>query len=161
MANPTAAKVAEQIKTIAAQMLQRRIDDPRLGFLTITGVRLSKDWHRCELFYTVLGDPTAWSDAAAALEQAKGQIRTQVSRQLKLRFAPEIVFVADAMPEQSSHIEELLAQVRARDAAVAGQAAGASYAGEADPYKSTASATSPASPASPASPDSQGDFGDR
>jgi len=135
MPNPTAAKVAEQIKTIAAQMLQRRVEDPRLGFLTITDVRLSQDWHRCELFYTVLGPPEAWADAASALEQAKGQIRTQVSRQVKLRFAPELAFVADAMPEQSAHFDELLAQAKAIDARVAELAQSAEYAGEADPYK--------------------------
>jgi ribosome-binding factor A len=136
MPNPTAAKVAEQIKTIAAQMLQRRVEDPRLGFLTITDVRLSKDWRRCELFYTVLGSPEAWADAAAALEQAKGQIRTQVSRQLKLRFAPELAFVADAIPEQSAHVNELLAAAKAMDQRVAELAQNAEYAGEADPYKS-------------------------
>jgi ribosome-binding factor A len=135
MPNPTAAKVAEQIKAIAAQMLQRRIQDPRLGFLTVTDARLSRDWRRCELFYTVLGDAAAWADAAAALEKAKGAIRTQVSRQVKLRFAPEIAFVPDAMPEQSAHIETLLAAAREADARVAAQAAAAEYAGEADPYR--------------------------
>jgi ribosome-binding factor A len=135
MPNPTAAKVAEQIKTIAAQMLALRIDDPRLGFLTITDVRLSKDWHKAELFYTVLGEPEAWAEAAAGLEAAKGQIRTQVARQLKLRFAPEIAFLPDAMPEQSAHIEELLAAAREADARVAQAAAGAQYAGDPDPYK--------------------------
>ncbi|MDR1806785.1 MAG: 30S ribosome-binding factor RbfA [Propionibacteriaceae bacterium] len=135
MGNPTAAKVAGQIKLIAASMLQRRIEDPRLGFLTITDVRLSKDWGRCELFYTVLGDAEAWAGAAAALEAAKGQIRTQVSRQLKLRQAPEIVFVPDAMPEQSAHLEDLFAAARAIDARVAGLAEGAAYAGAPDPYK--------------------------
>ena len=137
MTNPTAAKVAEQIKTIAAEMLQRRVEDPRLGFLTITDVRLSKDWRRCELFYTVLGPDQAWADAAAALDLAKGQIRTQVSRQLKMRFAPELAFLADAVPEQSAHFEELLAAAKAVDARVAELAQGATYAGEADPYKGT------------------------
>jgi ribosome-binding factor A len=136
MASPASAKVAEQIKVIAAGMLERRIEDPRLGFLTITDARLSKDWRRCDLFYTVLGDDVAWAASAAALDSAKGQIRTQVSRQLKMRFAPEIVFVPDAMPQQSSHMEEVFAAARARDAEVAGLAVGASYAGEADPYKS-------------------------
>jgi ribosome-binding factor A len=135
MTSPTAAKIAGQIKTIAAQMLQRRIEDPRLGFLTITDARLTKDFARAELFYTVLGPPEAWAEAAAALEGAKGAIRTQVSRQVKLRVAPEIAFIPDAMPEQSAHIEELLAAAREADARVAELAAQAEYAGDPDPYK--------------------------
>jgi ribosome-binding factor A len=138
MTSPAAAKVAEQIKVIAAAMLERRIEDPRLGFLTITDARLSRDWRRCDLFYTVLGDAEAWAQSAAALEQAKGQIRTQVSRQLKLRFAPEIVFQPDGLPEQSSHLEAVFAAVRERDAQVADLAVGAEYAGEPDPYKTDA-----------------------
>jgi ribosome-binding factor A len=135
MASPQASKVAEQIKVIAASMLERRIQDPQLGFVTITDSRLSRDWRRCDLFYTVLGDAEAWAATAAALGRAKGQIRTQVSRQLKLRFAPEIVFTPDAMPEQSAHIEALLAAARNQDARVADLAVGADYAGDPDPYK--------------------------
>jgi ribosome-binding factor A len=135
MATPATAKMAERIKTIAAQTLQRRVQDPRLGFLTITDVRLAKDWRAAELFYTVLGDEAAWADAAAALEAAKGQVRTAVAVGVKLRFAPELSFVPDAMPEQSAHLEELFAAAREQDAAVAGLAQGAAYAGDADPYK--------------------------
>jgi ribosome-binding factor A len=130
--------VAGQIKTIAARMLSQRIQDPRLGFLTITDVRLSKDWHRCELFYTVLGDAAAWAASAEALESAKGQIRTQVSRQLRLRFAPELVFLPDAMPEQSGHIEQLLEAVSQADAKLADLAQGAAFAGDPDPYRAPA-----------------------
>ncbi|MDR0960869.1 MAG: 30S ribosome-binding factor RbfA [Propionibacteriaceae bacterium] len=134
---PSAAsfKVAEQIKTIAAQMLQRRIQDPRLGFVTITDARLSKDWHTCELFYTVLGTVEDRAETEAALEAAKGQIRTQVARQLAMRFTPQIVFVADALPDQSRDFEELLAQVKATDAQIAAGASGATYAGDEDPYR--------------------------
>ncbi|MDR0416640.1 MAG: 30S ribosome-binding factor RbfA [Propionibacteriaceae bacterium] len=120
---------------MAADMLERRVQDPRLGFVTVTDARLSRDWRRCDLFYTVLGDADAWEATATALEHAKGQIRTQVSRQLKLRFAPELRFTPDAMPEQSAHIEAVLAAARDHDARVAGLAAGAQYAGDPDPYK--------------------------
>jgi ribosome-binding factor A len=135
VSNPTAAKVAEQIKTIAAGMLQRRIEDPRLGFLTITDVRLSRDWRRCELFYTVWGEAEAWARAAAGLEAVKGQIRTQVARNLKLRFAPEIVFRPDAVPQLGAQLEAALEAARQSDARVADLARGAEYAGDPDPYK--------------------------
>ncbi|HET7724261.1 MAG TPA: 30S ribosome-binding factor RbfA [Propionibacteriaceae bacterium] len=138
MASPNALKRAEQIKHIAAEMLEKRVKDTRLGFVTITDVRLSKDSHDCTLFYTVLGTDEERADTAAALEAARGQIRTAVSRRLGLRFAPTITFVADAMPETSAHMEELLAQARAVDEKVAAQAVGATYAGEPDPYRKPA-----------------------
>ncbi len=135
MTSPHALKRAEQIKHIAAEMLEKRVKDTRLGFVTITDVRLSKDSHDCTLFYTVLGTDEERAATAAALEAARGQIRTVVSRKLGLRFAPTISFVADAMPETSAHMEELLAQARAVDEQVAARAAGATFAGEPDPYR--------------------------
>lgn len=139
MTSPYALKRAEQIKHIAAEMLEKRVKDTRLGFVTITDVRLSKDNHDATLFYTVLGSETERVDTAAALEAARGQIRTAVSRRLGLRFAPTISFVADALPETTAHMEELLAQARLVDEQVAAKAAGATYAGEADPYRKPAS----------------------
>ena len=139
MTSPHALKRAEQIKHIAAEMVEKRVKDARLGFVTITDVRLSKDNHECHLFYTVLGTPEDRVNTAAALESARGQIRTAVSRKLGMRFAPTIDFIEDAMPETSAAIEGLLAQVRAGDAELAAKAAGATYAGDADPYKKPAS----------------------
>ena len=135
MTSPHALKRAEQIKHIAAEMLEKRVKDPRLGFVTITDVRLSKDNHECTLFYTVLGSEAERVDTAAALDAARGQIRTAVSRRLALKFAPTISFVADAMPETTAHMEELLAQARLVDELVAAKAVGAEYAGEPDPYR--------------------------
>jgi ribosome-binding factor A len=135
MSNPMALKKAEQIKHIAAEMVQTKIKDPRLGFVTITDVRLSRDGREATLFYTVLGGQAEQNETAAALDAAKGQIRTTVSKRLGMRFAPTITFVHDAMPETSAHFEELLAAAKAGDAEVAERAAAASYAGEPDPYK--------------------------
>ena len=138
MTSPYALKRAEQIKHIAAEMLEKRVKDTRLGFVTITDVRLSKDNHECTLFYTVLGTEAERVDTAAALEAARGQIRTAVSRRLALKFAPTIQFVPDAMPETTAHMEELLAAARLVDEQIAAKAVGATYAGEADPYKKPA-----------------------
>ncbi len=135
MTNPMALKKAEQIKHIAAEMVQTRIKDPRLGFVTITDVRLSKDGKEALLFYTVLGGAAEQAETAAALDAAKGQIRTTVSKRLGMRFAPTIAFVHDALPDTTAHFEELLAAAKAGDAEVAQKAAAASYAGDADPYK--------------------------
>ena len=130
-----ALKVAEQIKVIAAEVLARRIQDPRLGFVTVTEVRLSKDWQQAEVFYTVLGDDQARADTAEALQAAKGQVRSAVARGIKMRFTPTIEFVADQLPEASGQFEQLLASVKEADARLAAQAVGAAYAGDEDPYK--------------------------
>ncbi len=135
MTNPMALKKAEQIKHIAAEMVQTKIKDPRLGFVTITDVRLSKDGKEATLFYTVLGGEAEQAETAAALDAAKGQIRTAVSKRLAMRFAPTIAFVHDALPETTAHFDELLAAAKAGDAEVAQKAAAAAYAGDADPYK--------------------------
>ena len=135
MSSPRVLKLADQIKVIVAEMLERRIKDPRLGFITVTDVRLTGDSRDATVFYTVLGSPEEQADTAAALRSATGLIRSQVGKQLGLRFAPTLAFLADAVPENARQIDDLLERARAGDARVAEQAASADYAGDADPYK--------------------------
>ena len=135
MTNPHRAKTAEQIKVIVAGMLERRIKDPRLGFVTVTDVRLTGDGREATVFYTVLGDAEARAESAVALASATGLLRSTVGKQLGLKFTPTLTFVLDAVEEEASQIEEALAKARSRDAELAAQAAGASYAGDPDPYK--------------------------
>ena len=135
MGSPRVVKLADQIKVIVAEMLERRIKDPRLGFVTITDVRLTGDSREATVFYTVLGSEAERTGTAAALRSATGLIRSQVGKQLGMKFTPTIEFVPDAVPENARQIDDLLAQARSVDARVAEQAAGAAYAGEADPYK--------------------------
>jgi ribosome-binding factor A len=135
MASPRVVKLADQIKVIVAEMLERRIKDPRLGFVTVTDVRLTGDSRDATVFYTVLGSEEEKASTAAALRSATGLIRAQVGKQLGLRFTPTLTFVHDAVPENARQIDDLLAQARSVDARVAEQAAGAAYAGEPDPYK--------------------------
>jgi ribosome-binding factor A len=134
MANPRVRKIADRIQVLVAEMLERRIKDPRLGFVTITDVRLTGDSQQATIFYTVLGDEEDQVGSAAALESAKGLIRSEVAHQLGMRHAPSLTFVADAIPENARHLDEILARARAQDEAVAAQR-GTSYAGEPDPYK--------------------------
>jgi ribosome-binding factor A len=129
------AKLADQIKVVIAQALERRVKDPRLGFLTITEVRLTGDNREATVFYTVLGDDAERAGTAAALESATGMLRTAVGTQLGIKFAPTLAFVLDATPESAKQIEDLLAQVQAADAAAAASAVGKEFAGEADPYR--------------------------
>jgi ribosome-binding factor A len=128
-------KLADQIKVIVAEMLERRIKDPRLGFVTVTDVRLTGDSREATVFYTVMGSESDQADSAAALASARGLIRSQVGKQLGMKFTPTIDFVLDAVPENARQIDHLLAQAHEVDTRVAEQAAGARYAGDADPYK--------------------------
>jgi len=135
MASPRVLKLADQIKVIIAEMLERRIKDPRLGFITITDVRLTGDSREATAFYTVLGTDQDQASTAAALASATGLLRSQVGKQLGLKFTPTLTFVPDAVPENARQIDELLAQARATDELVAEQAAAAAYAAGEDPYK--------------------------
>jgi ribosome-binding factor A len=135
MVSPRVVKLADQIKVIVAEMLQRRIKDPRLGFVTVTDVRLTGDTREATVFYTVLGSDAERADTAAALRSATGLIRSHVGKQLGLKFTPTIEFVPDAVPENARQIDDLLAHARSVDTRVAEQATGAAYAGDADPYK--------------------------
>ncbi|HEX6149462.1 30S ribosome-binding factor RbfA [Nocardioides sp.] len=136
--NPRVRKIADRIQVIVAEMLERRIKDPRLGFVTVTDVRVTGDTQQATVFYTVLGEsPSTEADldgTAAALESAKGLLRSEVAKQLGMRHAPTLAFVHDALPENARHLDEVLAKARAQDEAVAAQR-GSSYAGEPDPYK--------------------------
>ena len=128
-------KVADRIKVVVAEMLERRIKDPRLGFVTVTDVRVTGDTQHATVFYTVMGGGDAIDSTRAALSSATGLLRAEVGRQLGMRHTPTLEFVLDAVPENARHIEELLAKARESDAEVAQRSAGASYAGDPDPYR--------------------------
>lgn len=132
-----ARKLADRIKVVVAETLDRRIKDPRLGFVTITDARVTGDLREATVFYTVFGDETEREASAAALESAKGVLRSEVGRQTGVRYTPTLTFVADAVPDTARHIDELLAKAQEADAAVRFTAAGASFAGDADPYRSS------------------------
>lgn len=133
--SPRVLRLADRIKVIIAETLERRVKDPRLGFVTVTDVKLTKDLRDATIYYTVLGDDADLESTAEALESAKGMLRTEVGRATKLRFAPTLTFRADAIPANARLIEELIADARKSDEAVSSQAAGAQFAGDADPYR--------------------------
>jgi ribosome-binding factor A len=116
-------------------MLERRVKDPRLGFVTITDVRMTGDGQQASVFYTVMGDEQQRADTAAALRSATGLIRSEVGKQLGTRITPSIEFFLDAVPETAKEIEDLLARVKESDEEVASRSTGAQYAGDPDPYK--------------------------
>ncbi len=134
MSNPRVRKIADRIQVIVAEMLERRIKDPRLGFVTVTDVRVTGDTQQASIFYTVYGEDDDLASTAAALESAKGLLRSEVAKQLGMRHAPTLTFIPDALPENARHLDDVLAKARALDEAAAA-ARGATYAGDEDPYK--------------------------
>lgn len=128
-------KLADRIKVIVAETLESRIKDPRLGFITITDVRVTPDLREASVFYTVYGDEEAREGTAAALASAKGVLRSEVGKQTGIKFTPTLDFFLDAVPDTARHVEDLLRQAAEADAAVHEQAAHATFAGDADPYR--------------------------
>jgi ribosome-binding factor A len=130
-----ARRLAGRIKQIVATQIEGHVKDPRLGMVTITDVRVSGDLHDATLFYTVYGDDAARVDSAAALESAKGVLRSEVGRQTGVRFTPTLTFIADSLAEDAKHIADLLAVAARADAEVEAVRQGKAPAGEADPYR--------------------------
>ncbi|WP_076463833.1 30S ribosome-binding factor RbfA [Actinomyces mediterranea] len=128
-------KVQDRIQQTVARMLAHRIKDPRLGFVTITDVRVTGDLQHASVFYTVLGDDSDRKNAADAFESATGILRSAVGKALGIRLTPTLEFILDALPESAAALEDALAAAKIRDEEIAKQAEGASYAGDADPYR--------------------------
>ncbi|HTM84048.1 MAG TPA: 30S ribosome-binding factor RbfA [Mycobacterium sp.] len=140
MADPARARrLAKRIGAIVALAIEYEIKDPPLAFVTITDTKVTGDLHDATVYYTVRGqtlqDEPDYAGAAAALERAKGTLRTKVGAGTGVRFTPTLAFVLDKVPDTAAHMEELLAAARAADADVARAREGAKHAGDADPYR--------------------------
>ena len=136
---PRARRLSKRISQIVAEALEHEVKDPRLKMVTITDTRVTGDLREATVYYTVLGstvDETPdVAGAAAALESAKGVLRTMVGQATGIRHTPSLAFVTDEVPDEARRMEELLARTRASDAEVARIAAEASPAGDPDPYR--------------------------
>lgn len=135
MADPArAAKMADRIKVIVAKTLERGLKDPRVGFVTITDVKVTGDLQHASIFYTVYGNDEERTDTAAALKSATGMMRSEVGKNITARLTPSLEFIADGIPENAALIESLLTEARNRDDEVEALAKTAQYAGDQDPY---------------------------
>lgn len=130
-----ARRLGGRIKEIVAAMIESGIKDPRLGMVTVTEARVTGDLRDATVYYTVYGDESARAESAAALESARGVLRSEVGKQTGVRYTPSLTFVADDVPENARHIDELLASTRAADEELAKARIGAQPAGDPDPYK--------------------------
>lgn len=133
--SPRSRRMAGRIRQIVASYIESQIKDPRLGMVTVTDVKITGDLHDASVYYTVLGDDVERADSAAALEAAKGQIRSEVGRQTGVKFTPTVSFYLDELPQSAQHIDELLAVARQADAQVEQARANAVPAGDPDPYR--------------------------
>ena len=129
-----AAKMADRIKVIVAKTLERGIKDPRMGFVTITDVKVTGDLQHASVFYTVYGTDEERVDSAVALKSATGMLRSELGKNLTARLTPSLEFIADGIPENAALIETLLSEAAARDAEVENLKKTAKYAGDEDPY---------------------------
>lgn len=93
------------------------LKDPRLGFVTITGVETSPDLHNARVFFSVLGAPEERDESLEALRAASSKIRTQVGHEIRLKFTPRLEFVADQAIELGAHIAAILHEIEEKDAA--------------------------------------------
>lgn len=130
-----ARRLAERIKVLIAESLDRVVKDPDLGMVTITDVRVTPDLAHATVFYTVYGTAEEVETSAAIMAKNTGRIRGEVGRHLQIRVTPTLEFVIDEVPATAASLAALLAEAKARDAEVARLAAQAKYAGEENPYR--------------------------
>jgi ribosome-binding factor A len=130
-----ARRLAERIKVLIAESLDRVVKDPDLGMVTITDVRVTPDLAHATVFYTVYGSTDEVNTSMAIMTKNTGRIRGEVGRHLQIRVTPTLEFVIDEVPATAASLAALLAEAKARDAEVARLAAEAEYAGEENPYR--------------------------
>lgn len=111
MAHKRSDKIAETIHELISSLLSRGLNDPRIGFVTITAVEVTDDLHLARIFFTVIGDEQAKKNTEAGLNSAKGHIRRELGRELSLRYLPDLLFVYDHSQEYGNRIDSLLKEI--------------------------------------------------
>ena len=105
-------RVADQIRAEVSSMIARDLQDPGIGFITITRVQVSPDLQHARVYYTTLGDPAARKNTGKALDLASSFMRRQIGQRLRLRRAPELEFVFDESIAHQDRVEQLLQELR-------------------------------------------------
>jgi len=108
-------KVAEAIRQEASVIIHGKLKDPRLGFVTITNVEVTRDLRFAKIFFSVLGNDDAYKKTGQALDSSLGFVRKLIAQRLNLRLAPEIAFYPDKSTEYSVRIEEVLNEIKEND----------------------------------------------
>jgi ribosome-binding factor A len=113
VASPRTARVGDQIRVEIADLLARVVQDPGIGFVTITGVRMTPDLQQARVYYTSLGDDRARKESRRALERVTPFLRRQIGQRLRLRRVPELHFFFDESVERGDRIEQILQELNA------------------------------------------------
>ena len=113
-----AERVAELIKQEISKLLQKGLKDPRIGFVTVTGVEVTKDLRNSKVYVSVFGDEQAKRDSMAGLNAANGFIRRELGKHLHLSHTPEIIFKFDKSVEYGAHINQLLHRIKSDQSSV-------------------------------------------
>jgi ribosome-binding factor A len=109
-------RVGEEIRAAIGEMLTRgELRDPRIGFITITGVKMSPDLRVAKVFYSMIGSDKQREDTQLGLDAAKGFVRREVTSRVKLRVSPEIYFAFDASVGEGDKIDRLLREVKEKE----------------------------------------------
>ena len=106
-------RIGEEIRIEISELLTRQVQDPGIGFLTITHVKVTPDLQQARVYYTTLGDQKARRETATALRRATPFLRRGIGRRLQLRRVPELEFFFDASVERGDRIEQILQELNA------------------------------------------------
>ncbi len=112
MEHKRADRVADLVLKELAEVLLRKVRDPRLADITLTAVKVSPDLRQARVFYSLLGDEDKKAAAAVGLESARGLVKRELGKRLYLRRIPDIAFYFDASLEHGSHIDQLLTELK-------------------------------------------------
>ena len=110
-----AEKVAEAIHEIVSALLIKGVKDPRIGFTTITGVKLSDDLHLATIYFTVVGDESEKKSTEQGLNSARGYLRKELGKNLRMRYIPDLLFRYDASIDYGQHIDTLLNEIKSTE----------------------------------------------
>lgn len=111
MQGQRAHRVGETIQKEISALLLRGLKDPRIGFVTITGVEVTPDLHLARVFYTVIGDEEARRESAAGLKSSAPYLRQQLGKVLRMKYIPDLLFQYDSSIDYGSRIESLLREI--------------------------------------------------
>ncbi|NJD90589.1 MAG: ribosome-binding factor A [Geobacter sp.] len=114
-------KVAEAIHEEISSLLVKGVKDPRVGFVTVTGVKVTDDLHLATIYFSVIGSDEQKKETEAGLNSAKGYLRREMGKSLRMRYIPDIIFRYDVSIDYGSKIEGILKQIHETDEADAEQ----------------------------------------
>ncbi|MBD7967264.1 30S ribosome-binding factor RbfA [Paenibacillus gallinarum] len=115
MAKIRTGRVSEQIKKEISLLIQTELKDPRIGFVTVTGVDLTNDLSQAKIYLSVFGDDEQKNNSLKALHKANGFMRSELGKRIKFRHVPELIFKIDESIEYGSRIEKILTEIDTKD----------------------------------------------